>query len=101
MTWLRDNNTHINKTVDQVASQADEVVILKKRRKAGDVKRHKKRVGYDNDTPKCQNCSSYIEKQAVINGSDIREWCKRNKFFVSRHGSCDIWESKEGDILGA
>tara|TARA_B110000908_G_C10211319_1_gene430413 strand:- start:262 stop:537 length:276 start_codon:yes stop_codon:yes gene_type:complete len=28
MTWLRDNNTHINKTVKQVASQANEVVML-------------------------------------------------------------------------
>ena len=27
MTWLRDNNTHINKTTEKAASQADEFVM--------------------------------------------------------------------------
>jgi hypothetical protein len=66
----------------------------KKRRKKGDVKNHKQRVGYNNDAPKCANCSNFIDKQLVTTGTDIREWCKRNKFFVSRHGCCDLWEQK-------
>lgn len=66
------------------------------RRRKNDVKKHRKRVNYEANVPRCATCKFY---NPTMKGDKtlIPSWCKRNKFKVHCQGCCDFWESKNGE----
>lgn len=69
----------------------------------GFLKQRRKRMGYETDVPRCENCVSfqkpYIYLTTHSQTKRSQPLCKVGEFTVSPQACCDQWESPRGEKL--
>lgn len=104
--------THTPQTAHAVGAQVDRpvrpgagapgpwkvkaLVLLNK----NDVPAVKRKIGYEEDVPRCKNCKAFAKAQTqLINSLPIRtpDTCKRYRLLVQPDAVCNNWHSKVGN----